>query len=500
MKRISNTLRIEHLWALVAVVGIFAFVNTHPIRPQDFWWHIAIGREIAATGKIPTTDIYSYTEAGQPYPSYQMYWLMESVLYGLYHLGGPALVIFVHSLWITAAYGVIFWICLKTTRSWRVSAFSVLFAAALGLNDWNVRPQAITFLLASLFLFAIYQYKRSKRWPWLIVLPMGMLVWVNSHGTFLIGLALVGLWWGQELWEAAIQRIRDKSKIELIAVTVPGILLGLSMLACLVNPRGIGIVEYLKTLTGSSVVQNLVTEWAPPSINTYLGIIFFCSLLGTGILLVISPQRPNFYQVIAFAIFGLLGIKTSRGIVWFGMVMAPVVADHLAATVAHYQKTKRESPEREGSHLVNALFFSVVCLMGVISLPWLKDFLPMPTAKAGLISAETPVSATQYLLDHNPPGRLFNSMSFGSYLIWAAYPQYQVFVDTRIELFTEKDWMEYLDISNANAGWETSLDGYGVDTLMLSPAEQAPLILAVASSGEWNLLYQDSSASIFTRK
>ncbi len=99
MKPISFHLRIEHLWGLAALVGIFVFVNTHPIRPQDFWWHIAIGREIASTGKIPTTDVYSYTEAGQPYPSYQMFWLMETVLYELYRLGGPALVVFLHSLW-----------------------------------------------------------------------------------------------------------------------------------------------------------------------------------------------------------------------------------------------------------------------------------------------------------------------------------------------------------------------------------------------------------------
>ena len=40
-------LRIEHLWALIVLAGIFIFVNTHPIRPHDFWWHIAIGKEIA---------------------------------------------------------------------------------------------------------------------------------------------------------------------------------------------------------------------------------------------------------------------------------------------------------------------------------------------------------------------------------------------------------------------------------------------------------------------
>jgi hypothetical protein len=500
VKHISLQIKIEHLWSLIVLVGIFTFINTHPIRPQDFWWHIAIGREVVTTGKIPTTDIYSFTEPGQPYPSYQMFWLMEITLYELYHFGGAALVIFAHSLWITAAYVVIFWICKKTTNSWRIAAFSVLFAAALGLNDWNVRPQAITFLLGSLFLYAVYQYRFTQRWYWLLILPIGMLIWVNSHGTFLIGLALIGIWLGQELWDVAVQRWMYKRKAMLKPVTISSAVLGLTILVCLINPRGAGIVDYIKTLTGNTVVQNLVTEWAAPSLNTYMGVFFFCGLLGTAVLIAISPKRPNFYQISTFIIFGLLGIKTSRGIVWFGLVMAPVVADHLSAIMRHYHKVSQEAPTREGSHTVNILFFSIICLMGVISLPWFKSVLPMPAAKAGLISSETPVQATQFLIDQKLPARIFNSMSFGSYLIWAAYPQYQVFVDTRIELFSEQVWMDYLDISNANGDWESSLSEYGVNTLVLSPSEQSPLILAAHTSKEWKLLYQDNSAFIFTRK
>ncbi|MFN2213222.1 MAG: hypothetical protein ACK2UE_09125, partial [Anaerolineales bacterium] len=97
MKRIRYNLRIEHLWGLIVLAGIFIFINTHPIRPYDFWWHITIGREILATGHIPTVDIYSYTAAGQPYPSYQMFWLMEILLYSVYRLGGAALVVFMQS-------------------------------------------------------------------------------------------------------------------------------------------------------------------------------------------------------------------------------------------------------------------------------------------------------------------------------------------------------------------------------------------------------------------
>ncbi len=125
MRSIKFHLSIEHIWGLTALMGIFIFINTHPIRPHDFWWHITIGREIPASGNIPTTDIYSYTANGHPYPSYQMFWLMEIALYSVYKLGGPALVIFIHSLMISSAYFLVFWICKKTSKSWRIAAFGV---------------------------------------------------------------------------------------------------------------------------------------------------------------------------------------------------------------------------------------------------------------------------------------------------------------------------------------------------------------------------------------
>lgn len=500
MSRIKFRFTVEHLWGLVVLMGIFIFVNTHPIRPYDFWWHITIGREIVTNGTIPAVDIYSYTEAGQPYPSYQMFWLMEIVLYGLYKLGGPALVIFVQSLMITSAYFIVFLICKLSSNSWRIAALSVLFAAALGLNDWNVRPQGITFLLASLFLLATYEYRKKPQRGWLVVFPTCMLIWVNSHGTFIIGLALVGIWWGQELWTAIRWRNTHQQVVEIKRIMIPGIVFGITALICLLNPRGLGIINYLKTLAITSVVQNLATEWAAPTFGTMMGVIFFCGLIGSTILMVLSPKRPDFFQIATLLVFGILGLKTLRGSVWFGLFMSPIIADHIAAIVNRYRKTERELVNQEGSRVLNIFFACAILLMGVISLPWLKSHLPLPATKAGLISAETPVKATQILLEENLPGRVFNSMTFGSYLIWAAYPQYQVFADSRIELFPKNVWLEYEKISNAEGDWEAELRDYGVNTLILSLTDQPLLVDAAQKSDEWDVAYRDNTAVIFNRK
>jgi uncharacterized membrane protein len=230
-----------------------------------------------------------------------------------------------------------------------------------------------------------------------------------------------------------------------------------------------------------------------------MGALFFCGLIGSGILMLLSPKRPDFFQIATYLVFGILGVKTSRGSVWFGLVMAPIVADHIAAVVLRYQKIERKTTNQEGSPILNIIFLIVILSMVVITLPWFKSALPLPAAKAGLISSETPVNATKFLLEANPPGKIFNSMAFGSYLIWAAYPQYQVFIDTRIELFPENIWKDYLNISNGVGDWEKLLDDYGVNTVMLSPTEQTALNNAISESDRWKPIYQDPEAIIYYR-
>ncbi len=492
---LKHKLSLEHLWALAVIVGVFAFVNTHPIRPHDFWWHIAVGREIVATHHIPTVDTFSYTMRGAPYPSYQAFWLMEVWLYLLYHLGGAPLVVLAQALTLTATYALVLLAARLEGGAWRIAASATLFAAALGLDDWNVRPQVAAFLIAALFLWGLTRLRHSGSSRLLIIFPLGMALWVNIHGTFPLGLVLLGLgildaaWEGWRLagWQGGWLHARP-----LLATTVLS-----AGAALLCNPRGLGIVAYLRTLTTDPAVQHLVPEWAPPTFQTWSGALFLLSLLGVAALLAVSPRRPRPSALGAFLFFGLLALKTSRGVIWFGLAMAPPLARHLAALIA--LRAKGKAPPREESFLLNWIVAALLLGGAFLSLPWFKPLLPLPPQKASLISPETPIAATEVLLREHPPGRLFHAMPFGSYLIWAAQPDYPVFVDSRIELYPLPIWVDYLRISAAECDWEARLEHYGVRTLMLSPLEQAPLVEAVRASPHWLERYADDAAVIFVR-
>jgi hypothetical protein len=506
-------LEIGHLWALAIVTGVFAFVNTHPIRPHDFWWHLALGREIFTTGEIPVSDHSSFTMAGQPYAGYQTFWLFDAGLYGIYLAGGLPLVVFVHSLVLTFTFGLTILLGRQISGSWRAAAAATFFAAALGIHSWNLRPQSISYLIGAVFLYAIYLLRRkpagagrrsseaaSKRiWLWIAVFPLGMLAWANSHGSFPIGLALIGIWLGDETWKWFNSRARREPELSLKPLAAPTLALALAGLACLANPRGFGIVDYLSTLARDPAVQNLVPEWAPPSFDTQFGSIFLLGLLFCAIALILSPRRANFFQLASFLAFALLGLRTARGSAWFGLAMAPVLAEHIASLASKGDRSRPQANERSGSPAINRAFLLTLLLMAGFSLPWFKNTLPLPETKAGLLSRETPVEATRYLVDENLPQPIFNDMSFGSYLIWAA-PGYRTFVDTRIELFPPEIWKDYFYVSSALPGWEDLLDRYGIKTLMISPEGQAELAAAAEASPEWRRVHRDQAATIFVKE
>jgi len=61
-------------------------------------------------------------------------------------------------------------------------------------------------------------------------------------------------------------------------------------------------------------------------------------------------------------------------------------------------------------------------------------------------------------------------------------------------------WKDYLSISAGGCDWEAKLDQYKVSTLLLDPANQMGLIRAAGASPNWQEIYRDSQAVIFTRR
>ena len=99
----------------------------------------------------------------------------------------------------------------------------------------------------------------------------------------------------------------------------------------------------------------------------------------------------------------------------------------------------------------------------------------------------------------SPPGsRLFVSQTYASWFEFEL-PSMPVFVDSRIELFPASLWDDYLAVGGAREGWQSTLDRWDVDAVVINPDQDEQLLAHIADDPGWRLAFRDESGSVFVR-
>jgi len=195
-------------------------------------------------------------------------------------------------------------------------------------------------------------------------------------------------------------------------------------------------------------------------------------------------------------VFGYLAWSSVRAVVWWGLLLAPIVARLLGQLVPNRLGTAREKP------VLNAAILAMIGALALASLPWFKSTISiLPAEKQGLFSPDTPLGVGEYLQTHEPPntGVLLNNQAWGGYLEWAAWPRHQVFLDGRIELHPPQVWFDYLDVVFPSARWRALVDQYGIGYAVLSKSEETDLVADLRVDPAWRLDYEDDLALVFSR-
>jgi hypothetical protein len=506
-------LKLDDVWIFAAVAFVALRVFLSPIPPHDFWWHMATGRVILETGSIPTVDSFSYTRNGEPF--YNQSWLAQVLMYGLFRIGGIPLLIVVQAVMLAAAYGLLLHICLLRSNSLRLSAgFFMLLTLPASFDNWTIRPQTYAVPLFIIWLYMLQRWRlgRLGRLGWLWF-PLLAVVWVNIHGSFVLGGALIGLVFvGEGLvrlisdrreelaWadrpvgsaEDVLERPERTQRPPLQHLFLAGALTGL---AWLINPGGLQVITYVRNLLGNSAVTSLVTEWAPPTIRGINGTIFFLFVLAAIIILSYARNRPNPVDMLLFSAFLWLALGASRNVIWFIALATPF----LVAQATTWRRAATQPEAFQGLPILNGALVTLIGLMLLVTLPWVKPLLALPPDVGNLLAPDTPVAAVDAMQnDPQRPERIFHAMSYGSYLIWAA-PEQPVWADPRIELYPFEQWRDYQRLS-AGRDVEQVLDTYNIDGLLLSHEQQADLIEYIRNlSDGWILRYEDEYSSYFVR-
>ncbi len=172
-------------WLVTALAFLLAFAR---LDNPDTWWHLAAGRWIARNHAVPSTDVLSFTVPDHPWINLQ--WLYDLVLYGLHQAGGPALISLATALGFAFAFALLL-INMRPFLGPVASSLLALWVGCIVSERFAIRPEVVSLVLVQLTLWVLESARggRSRR---LWMLPLVMLMWVNSHSLFIIGLFVIG--------------------------------------------------------------------------------------------------------------------------------------------------------------------------------------------------------------------------------------------------------------------------------------------------------------------
>jgi len=343
----------------------------------------------------------------------------------------------------------------------------------------------------------------GRRWHWWAI-PVTFALWAKLHGSFLVGLGLLGamaigrvfdVTWRTGRLGAAL---RDSEARRLVLLTQ------LAAIAVLLNPYGIGLYGEVFAVTGNPNLEDLF-EWEPLSLRMGQGQAAATITIGLFLLYRMSPRRVTCGEVLAIIGLGLATLWTSRMINWWAPLAAYYVGVHLAAIRWKNFGRPIEERSRSGLNTVVAVGLSWIFFaftpFGVTLLhgqPQDAKLLAKRYEKS--VSPLTPLGTTAHLLAEPPVGQIFNTYEWGDYLTWAGPPGMQVFVNSHAHLVPQEVWRDYMSISAAGGNWEQKLDHYSVNTVVVDVAQRAALIKALKLKKDvWELSYEDGVGAVFRR-
>src|SRR6188472_596419 len=431
---------VEEEYILVVLLAgfglIFLLIFPPALLVNDSWLNLMAGREVIDNG-LPSVDELTVYGLGAVWTDQQ--WLAQVFMYGVYSLGGFALLSIMACAFVVGA----FTLAAAASRSLGAGAraiwllfLPVLISAALG---WSIRAQMLTLpLYTGLLWLLATQARRPTNLVW-ISLPM-LVLWANLHGSAALGAMLVMLLGAYEL-------VRTRGRTWLRSVG----LVALAPLAILATPYGPeATARYYHLLLVDPPFAGQVTEWRwpEPATNTAA----FYVLLAMAVPIVIWGRRRLTLFDIGVLALTLAGALTAiRGIPWFAfacMVFVPVA-------IGRGLESRKPGEPRRGLNLGISIGLAAANVLAAGALflrsdAFFEDYWP-----------NGPADAVREEL--RPRDRVFVPDRFSDWLLWKI-PELRgrIAYDVRFEIYDRRFFNRLANYNWEQGDWKAFADGYRI--------------------------------------
>jgi hypothetical protein len=496
--RLLRIPRLEPGALVIIVFAMAAFVMAQLYDP-DYFWHLRTGQLILDTRGLPSNDPFSFTRPDAPWVLHE--WLFEVILYSVYSIGGP----FGVRLLVAILMGATFCVVYRSIRAFLDPVAALLIAvvcfSAL-LSFASPRPQLISYLFYAIYLHLILGFLHNgdtRRLNWL---PPIMVLWVNGHGGYAVGLILLTIVTAATAlsrWLGWPDRNPTRLRPLLICLVI-------TAGASLVSPYHIHHWLYPFQTAGLEATR-VIAEWRAPTLKDQS----FQSLLVLGLAygwsMAFRDSRPKLQEFLLATAMILLSLKANRhvplGVITLAPLLALALSDGVLAKLTIWWqrsgvRNRYKKTAGRGQQLGSKLYVMNWLVVGTSVLLGLAYW---PTHAARQMEARNELTgwkAVDFVVSRGITGRLFNEYGFGGLMIYRLNPAQKVFIDGRADAYGDAFVKEYLKIYFGREGWAEAFDRYEIDYVVC--ARSAPVRQLLLQRGDFVSVYKDEYNSVLVKR
>ncbi len=413
----------QRLTTLVVVLACLYLMSNNRTDP-DLWGHVRYGQELLEYG-LPETATHTYTAIGHRWINHEL--LSELALAATFNTFGACGILIGKCLLALALIGLLLFQARRNGTDQSVTSVLLIVVALNLMVFWNVRPQVFSFVIFAIMLgllsaaFADWENRWHVKRPrhpmqqapwnlvWLTPVPLLMCIWVNTHGAFVAGLAILGVYLCircGELWYRSRLRFW-KSALALSLVMLA------SCAAALVNPYGFELVQWLAH--SLSAARPEIIEWLPPDAAPVWWP--FWGLAAATVIALWRTRRPrDLAHTVILTLTMWQAMMHRRHIPLFAILAAFWMPQHFQSVWDQCRLYLSKRGHSAGSPIASrrVVMLGLVLMCGLLSWSLVDQLRTIAVARSGY-----PVAAVQYMADEQISGNLVARFKWAQYTLFS---------------------------------------------------------------------------------
>ena len=496
---------------LASLFLIFLLPPTDP----DLGWHLRCGQLFWQEHSFCEQNQFSVLLENYSWPNHA--WGYQAMIYKIYQFFGIHGLTIFNALLMTAAFGFLY-LAVKNCTFEKMLAILATIYFGWGVFSFGIRSQLVGFFFFNLTLWLLTGIRhsdpeRSRRGKnpsaclKLILPPLVMLLWANTHGSVILGLLLIFFFTasyliqhaiackiksGKPLIRMAIAREIRQNSTDLINIALlisPLLAAGVT----LINPFGFRTYkEMWKHFAGPIDLSKLIAEWVPPQPHIQQLIVISGAAIFVYLLFkyFTTPSFFILHSLFLIPIFTFWALKARRNVPFFFVILSYSFLNTLKPKMSVLR-----------NQLAGLLSVGILLYGLIVQLPRAIEYKPC--------QRDVPCKAVEFLKAQEDKGNIFNRYEWGGFLI-CQLPEYKIFVDGRMpawssEALAKEDrpispYTIYLHTLQTRPGWQETLDNYNIDWILISPGTFMDLLLAPdPEKFGWKEVFRDKVSVIYKK-